>query len=1294
MIMKQKKLKHRIAISFLLILTVSSVLVVFPLIPSNSVNNINDEANNDKGGFILPVLSNGVGEDLWWNVSYQWRQCVNITNPGDYNLTDNIIKIQFNWKNLFDSGHLQDDLDDIRIVEKGVIRNYYIKKDFPSADLATVWFETNSTAGSKEYDTYMYYGNSTVGRASSYYLDYCPDGIARWEFEEGSGNMAYDSISDKYHGTFVNMDDNNYIQGVQGDYALNFDGVNEFIALNMSFNYQGSHTGYQQTTLSGPVYEFTASAWVKIGLNLGGWSILDFDRSEYFTFAAGTPGLRATDGHVEFDCSNDVGGTHDLNGWQTIDEDGEWHHCVVKFDYSQQYDKVIYVDGLLDREWDAWNGLTLGDISETRFGFIGDGSEATTFDGGRNNHYFQGALDDVRYFDYALTDKEIEWLANYYPLDIDLLGEVERAATVNILVKDVDDRIVPGAKVSLWKNSTHILNIDGADYTQLTSSDGTVAFSKVPFNFYNISVNYTTYSGSYEKVVYDSRNEPVGEVEFKGLFVSVNITADLWTIDFEVKDWDGDPLNYGYVDVGNSTIDVLDTIPLDSAGEATYRWINATSYNYTIYYNNPDYYSHPTRLNQSIINRVGQGIYQENVTVAMSKLDIRVMDNTGSESVTGVTIKVQLNNTSTDVVDLETDTTGYAYGDLTKDFGFWYLNQQSYNFSLWIVSLQQTFIVNTSDKPKPPGITPYYDYTLDYTSSLVFYLDLNFTQRIANFTNTVGVSSVVCGENMTFSLVYETSNNSGQTWIPDWNRIGYATSATWTIYTRYGQELLVQPMVQGSTTGNFTITVNSSLYSAGDDYEFYYVLISGYKPFWNDPEDAYFGITIFAKPTDITLHNNTSMPDELSKNVGDDYEISEYYGFTINIVARYYDSNTNSTLTPESFTYDWDYGSGSLVPHALAGYYTFAIDTSDVANVGKYRIDLTVNLENYTKLENFGMYINIISRPTAINESSGLLYISKDILIFEAMNFTFEYTDVFSANPISNLDEQSYILQKLEKGVPIPGTTETGELVVTVGNKFVLDLDTETFLDGEYSIIVTLDKLNYEHRIAIISLTIQKRNFHVEWSDEFKGTISKKTEVESGASLQFTLALSDLNSSVPIIGADLYITFKGTRYNFTDIGDGSYSINIPKIADAFFMPATFTATLTIEMEHFSTLTNPITIVVNMHETFGFPTFYLLMIIGAIVAVTASLAIYRTVQQARIPTFVKKARKMRKDIKGKKIIPDSLLYPSKEEYMVKQLGDRWEMLGLSLQKVLGIEGKKKKTLPETTGEFKDLKGGVE
>jgi len=1287
MITKQKKFKHRIALSFLLILTASSVLLVVPLIHSNSVNNINDEVDNDKEGFILPVLSNGIGEDAWWNVSYQWRQCINITNPRDYNLTENFISIEFDYTVLRDNYDMDSDLYDVRIVENNIVRNYYVKKDFPSTGFATIWFETNSTLNESEYDTYMYWGNASINHRGINHVNYDPSGTSWWSFEEGSGGYGSNVIDSLDYanatlwGSSSSYSPDYDTDSAVGSYSLNFDSSHDFVYINDEMHF----------TNPNEIPAVTVSCWFKTfysgGSYSSNWAFFDFDRSEYFNFY-----LDPTDGKIGFSSSaTGYTGQNDFYGTTTGLNDGQWHFASVVYDGS---DKIIYVDGVEDNRWvNAMNGLAFGTTTD-RWGFFGDGSEASSVNGGRNNIYYSGNIDEIRYFDYAVAPDEINWLANYYSIETDLLPVTERAASVTIIVEDIDGRRVPGAEVSLWDNLTHILEVGSTTYTDNTTSDGTVSFTGVPFGFYNISVNYTTYSGSYEAIVYDGRDEPAGEVEFKGLTALTNVTTNLWTIDFKVEDWDEDPFNYGDVKVGNSTIDVLDTIPLDSAGNATFRWLNSSSYNYTIYYNNPDYYSHPTRLNESTINRVGPGPYQENVTVAMSKLDIKVIDSTGTETVTGVTIKVQDNVTKTDVVVLETDTTGYAYGDLTKDFGFWYLTEQAYNFSLEIVGQQQYFKVNASDKPKPLGDTWGYDYLLNQTSSLVFQLDLNFTARIANFTEYGGDDEVAWGENMTFWVLYETSSDGGNTWFGDWDLNGTTTSATWTIYTKFGHKIYEQPMDHATgPAGNFTLSINSNLFSAGDGSEFYFALVSGYKPFWNEPYDEFFGITITAKPTGLTLHNYTSMPNELPKNIGLDYEISEYYGNTVNIVARFYDTVTNAALPADTFTYDWDYGSGSLVSGPIAEYYYFGIDTTLATNVGKYRIDITVNRENYSMIENFGMYINIISRPTAINDSSGLLYISEDIFIFEEISFTFEYIDVFSSNPILNVDEKNFLLQKLdENGEVIPGTTETGELVEIAGDKYVLDLDTETRLDGEYSVIVTLDKLNYEHRIAIISLTIKKKIFGYQFSDEFKGT---KIEIESGASLQFTLTLSDPNNgSAPVIGANVSITFKGTDYEFLDIGDGTYSIDISKIADAFFLPATFTAKLTIEKQYFSTNSTTITIVVNMHETFGFPTFYLLMIVGAIVAVTASLAIYRTVQQARIPTFVKKARKMKKEIKGKKSISDSLLYPSKEDYMVKQLGEKWELLGLSLQKALGIEGKKKKTLPETKGEFKDLKGGGE
>ena len=139
------------------------------------------------------------------------------------------------------------------------------------------------------------------------------------------------------------------------------------------------------------------------------------------------------------------------------------------------------------------------------------------------------------------------------------------------------------------------------------------------------------------------------------------------------------------------------------------------------------------------------------------------------------------------------------------------------------------------------------------------------------------------------------------------------------------------------------------------------------------------------------------------------------------------------------------------------------------------------------------------------------------------------------------------------------------------------------------------------------------------------------------------------------------------------------------------MPQTFTATLTIEKQYFSTSSTSITVVVKMQEIFGIPTFYFLMIVGSIVAVAGSLVAYRTIQRARIPTFVKKAREMKKNIKGKKSISESLLYPTKDEYLVRKLGEKWEAIGLSLDDIMGVKGKKSKKLPEVKEEFT---GGVD
>ena len=84
-----KNRKSIITISLLGILIVSTFL---GLLPNLTLMSMNAREQNPIEENFSP-LSSQVGEDAWWNASYRWRQCINITNPGDYNLTDNWIKI-------------------------------------------------------------------------------------------------------------------------------------------------------------------------------------------------------------------------------------------------------------------------------------------------------------------------------------------------------------------------------------------------------------------------------------------------------------------------------------------------------------------------------------------------------------------------------------------------------------------------------------------------------------------------------------------------------------------------------------------------------------------------------------------------------------------------------------------------------------------------------------------------------------------------------------------------------------------------------------------------------------------------------------------------------------------------------------------------------------------------------------------------------------------------------------------------------------------------------------------------
>lgn len=185
----------------------------------------------------------------------------------------------------------------------------------------------------------------------------------------------------------------------RADSAYDFDGTDDYIALDNLFD------------TSGALPEFTVTAWVKIPSGGGDWAVLDYDRSEYFTFAPGNDGSAGGVGDIVGCHTTDSGGsTHDFGGNEVV-RDGSWHFAACVYDGT---DKIIYVDGTEDaRASNPHSGAAIG-TGTTRYGFIGDGSEASSFDGSRNGIYFEGQIGNVRFYDRALSSTEIETLSQIY----------------------------------------------------------------------------------------------------------------------------------------------------------------------------------------------------------------------------------------------------------------------------------------------------------------------------------------------------------------------------------------------------------------------------------------------------------------------------------------------------------------------------------------------------------------------------------------------------------------------------------------------------------------------------------------------------------------------------------------------------------------------------------------------------------------------------------------------------------------------------------------------------------------
>ena len=198
--------------------------------------------------------------------------------------------------------------------------------------------------------------------------------IAWWKLDDGSGNTVADSSGFGRNGKLIG--DPNWIDGITSG-ALSFDGDGDYVDM-------GKDPAFDIKK------QITVSAWIKVNA---------FDKDWQNVISKGDRAWRLQrnqgENTLEFACSGLVVPGSDWGPvYGNIDvDDGHWHHVAGVYDQQNIY---LYIDGNLDASTTAAGNIRVNEEPV----YIGENSQIP-------NRFWNGMIDDVRIYNYALSAEEI-----------------------------------------------------------------------------------------------------------------------------------------------------------------------------------------------------------------------------------------------------------------------------------------------------------------------------------------------------------------------------------------------------------------------------------------------------------------------------------------------------------------------------------------------------------------------------------------------------------------------------------------------------------------------------------------------------------------------------------------------------------------------------------------------------------------------------------------------------------------------------------------------------------------------
>lgn len=302
------------------------------------------------------------------------------------------------YLNISYDANMQADFDDLRFVNGSCnlsgsnLLDYEIET-FTASTNAHVWLELPEFNVGKN-TVCMYYGNSSLSSGEN------PTGV--WDSNyDGVWHFSETGVGDRTDSAGIN---DATPQSYEGDEATTgllggadfLDGTDDHLAIQ-NLNYGGVASESAFTVCS---VVRSSSSNLQI--------IASFDRSEFWRLA-----LKDDYGSNYVGWDTEASGIDDM---MTLSDyaDGSWHYICGWFNATASGDdKKIFVNGVEVLGINAHSGTALG-TANTRYGYIGTGSEAGSFNGGSGpDNFLFGEIDELRISSFARSS---QWINMSYQL--------------------------------------------------------------------------------------------------------------------------------------------------------------------------------------------------------------------------------------------------------------------------------------------------------------------------------------------------------------------------------------------------------------------------------------------------------------------------------------------------------------------------------------------------------------------------------------------------------------------------------------------------------------------------------------------------------------------------------------------------------------------------------------------------------------------------------------------------------------------------------------------------------------